>query len=102
MNPQVTLSSTIAWTAVPSATSYVIASQDSAGTPILAETNVGTDLSRPFTDFVPVPVIGETFQLFVKAIIDTNADGTPEEVGPWGQLNVDVVGQLTASSLSVT
>lgn len=91
----VTQSSMRAWTAIPGATSYVITAQTGVGHPlgdginILPEVDVGNVLTLPTSTWLSGQELNQPYELFVKAI---NAN----EVGPWGQLNVTLFGELKA------
>lgn len=95
MNPQVSLSTVLAWTSIAGATSYELTAQDSTGTNILTpNVDVGNVLSAPVSTWLGANPPATGYQLFVRA---KNATG----VGPWGQLNVDLIASLTAPVLSV-
>lgn len=96
MATAVNLGSTINWTAITGATSYEIMSQDlPGGTPHLpAPVDVGLVTSAMVSQFLPNGVIGNSYQLFVRAKAGT-------DIGPFGQLDVDLTSAFGAPTLSV-
>jgi hypothetical protein len=87
------------WVAIPSATSYEISAQTGVGHPlgdgvnILPTTDVGLVLTLPTSTWLSGQELNQPYQIFVRA---KNAN----EVGPWGQLNVTLIGELTAPVIS--
>lgn len=95
MNPQVSLSTVISWTAIAGATSYELTAQNSTGSNILTpNVDVGNVLTASVSTWLLGSPPATGYQLFVRA---KNAT----ESGPWGQLNVDLIASLTAPVLSV-
>jgi hypothetical protein len=96
----VTQGSVVSWGAVAGATSYEIASQTGVGHPsgdgvsVLPTTDVGNVLQLPVSSFISGQALNQPYQLFVRA-------KNTSETGPWGQLDVVLVGSLSAPVLSV-
>ena len=98
-NPVVNQSSPVSWGAVPGAESYEITAQDSLGANILnggVAVDIGLVLTAPASSWLAGQPAGLGYQLFVRAV----RTSAPAEVGPWGQLNVDLVDSLVAPALS--
>lgn len=94
-NPLVNQNSIITWPAVPGAERYEITAQDSVGTNILnggVPVDLGNVLSAPVSSWLAGQPVANGYQLFVRAV----RDSAPAEVGPYGQLNVDLVASLVA------
>ena len=90
------LGDTVNWTAQTGATSYEIASQNlPGGEPHLPTTNVGNVLSAPLTTFLPNAVLGNSYQLFVRAVAGS-------DFGPWGQLDITLVTQFGAPVITLS
>ncbi len=91
--------------AIPSATGYEITSLLLPGGEQHLSTwlDVGAVFTTFITDFLlPSASVGTSYQFHVRAYVDNDSDGTREDIGPAGQIDVTLVSALTAPVLTIT